>query len=309
MHARILTIALMLWFAEAAVAADISRSFDVSAGGLLDIDSDVGAIEVKAGPAGKVSVDVELSGPDAEEFEVTFDQTSDGVRIRGRLRDRGRRHDSHTLRVRFQATVPSEYNVRLDTTGGSIDVGDLDGEVRADTAGGSISIGRVEGPVRADTAGGSIEVGASRKEVKADTAGGSIRLGDMEGRVWADTAGGSIRIDRSAGPVRASTAGGSITVRAASESVDASTSGGGVTVTFVGQPGEDSNLSTSGGTVTAVLADHLKFDIRARAGSRVKSEFDLQDAKVEEDRLDGRLNGGGPRLRLSSSGKVRIERL
>jgi len=309
MHTRLLITALLLCFANIATATDISRSFDVSPGGLLDIDSDVGAIEVKAGPGEKVSVDVELGGQDAEAFEVTFDQTPDGVRVRGRYRDRGKRHDSHTLRVRFRATVPSDYNVRLDTTGGSIDVGDLDGEVRADTAGGSILIGRVEGPVRADTAGGSIEVEASRQEVKADTAGGSIRLGDMAGRVRADTAGGSIRIDRSAGPVHASTAGGGITVRAASESVDASTSGGGITVTFVGQPTENSSLSTSGGTVTAVLADSLKFDIRARAGSRVKSELDLQDARIEEDRLDGRLNGGGPQLRLSSSGKIRIERL
>jgi DUF4097 and DUF4098 domain-containing protein YvlB len=167
----------------------------------------------------------------------------------------------------------------------------------------------VTGPVRADTSGGSIEVEASEKDVDVDTSGGSIRLGEMRGRVKADTSGGSIRIDSSTGPVRASTSGGNITVRAASGAVDASTSGGGVVVSFTGQPEKDSDLSTSGGSVTAEIAEGLRFDIRARSGSRVKSEFELEDAVIEDERLEGKLNGGGPTLRLRSSGRVRIVRL
>ncbi len=308
MGARLLVVTGLVAWIGVTSAADFSQSFDVEPGGTLDIDSDVGSIEITPGTDDWVTLEVDLSGPDADKLEVQAERTSGGVKVRGRLRDKGNRHESYTLRARFRAQVPARYNVRLDTVGGSIEVGDLQGEVRADTAGGSISVGKVEGPVRADTAGGSIEVESSRKDVDADTAGGSIRLGEMGGRVRADTAGGSIRIDRSLGHVKASTAGGSIRIRAASESVDASTSGGGVSVTFVGQPSDDSRLSTSGGNVTAVLAEDLRFDIRARSGSRVRSEFDLEDARTDEDRLDGRLNGGGPRLRLDSSGPVRIER-
>lgn len=308
MRGRLLVIAALFAWAGVADAEEISRSFDVTPGGTLDIDSDVGSIEVTTGADDKLALEVELSGPDADMLEIDFEQTSGGVRVKGRLRDKGNRHRSYTLKARFRAQVPARYDVRLDTAGGGIDVGDLEGEVRADTAGGSISIGRVKGPVRADTAGGSIEVESSQEDVDADTAGGGIRLGEMGGRVRADTAGGSIRIDRSLDHVKASTAGGSIKIRGASESVDASTSGGGVSVTFVGQPSKDSRLSTSGGSVTAVLAEDLRFDIRARSGSRVRSDFDLEDARADEDRLDGRLNGGGPRLKLDSSGPVRIER-
>jgi DUF4097 and DUF4098 domain-containing protein YvlB len=308
MRVRLLSLTVLFAWIGVTSAADISRSFDVEPGGILDIDSDVGSIEVTPGADDKVTLEVDLSGPDADKLEIDFEQTSRGVRVKGRLRDKGNRHRNYTLRARFRAQVPARYDVRLDTSGGGIEVGDLQGEVHADTAGGSITVGRVKGPVRADTAGGSIEVESSQEDVDADTAGGSIRLGDMGGRVRADTAGGSIRIDRSLGHVKASTAGGSIKIRGASESVDASTSGGGVSVTFVGQPSKDSQLSTSGGNVTAILAGDLRFDIRARSGSRVRSEFDLEDERIDEDRLDGRLNGGGPRLRLDSSGPVRIER-
>jgi len=308
MSGKILSIALLSLAASVAEAADISKSFDVSPGGTLDIDSDVGSIEVMPGASDKVTIEVDVSGRDADKLIVDFDQSSDGVRVKARLEDRGHKYKGYSVNAKFRAKVPPKYNLVLDTSGGSIDVGDLDGEVRADTAGGSIIVGRVTGPVKADTAGGGIEVEASREEVNADTAGGSIRLGEMGGRVRADTAGGSIRIETSTGPVRASTAGGGITIRAASGAVDASTSGGSVDVTFVGQPDDDSELSTSGGSVTATLVEGLRFDIHARAGSRVRSDFALDDAKVEEDRLQGKLNGGGPRLRLSSSGPVRIEK-
>jgi DUF4097 and DUF4098 domain-containing protein YvlB len=308
MPARLLSIILMALVAGVAGAADISKSFDVSPGGTLDIDADVGSIDVVPGAADKVTVDVDVSGRDADKLEVGFDQAGDGIRVKARLKDRGHRYKGYSVNARFRATVPAKYNVILDTSGGTIEVGDLDGEIRADTAGGSIIVGRVTGPVKADTAGGSIEIEASQKEVDADTAGGSIRLGEMGDRVRADTAGGPIRIEVSSGPVRAHTAGGGITIRAASAAIDASTSGGSVDVTFVGQPDDDSELDTSGGRVTAVIADGLKFDIDARSGSRVRSDFDLEDATADEDRLRGRLNGGGPRLRLSSSGPVRIEK-
>lgn len=300
----------MILLAASAAAEDVTKTFEVAPGGTLDIDTDVGSIEVTPADGNQVVIVVETDGADADRLELDFDQRDDGVRVKARLKRKpfSGKH-SYQVRARFRATVPATYNVRADTSGGNIEVSDLDGQIRADTSGGSIIVGKVTGPVRADTAGGSIEVEASARDVDADTSGGSIRLGAMQGRVRADTSGGSIRIDSSAGPVRAETAGGSITIRGAREAVDASTAGGSVTVTFVGQPSEDSELSTSGGNVTAILADDLSFDIRARSGTRVKSKFPLDNATVEPDRLSGSLNGGGPRLELSSSGRVSIKKL
>lgn len=300
----------MFLLAVTAVAEDVTRTFDVAPGGTLDIDTDVGSIEVTPTDGSQVIIEVETEGVDADRLELSFDQRDEGVRVKARLK-KAPFSDQHKykLKAKFRATVPTTYNVRADTSGGNIEVGDVDGRVRADTSGGSILVGKVTGPVRADTAGGSIEVEASEGDVDADTSGGSIRLGAMQGRVRADTSGGSIRIDSSAGPVRAGTAGGSITIRGAREAVDASTAGGSVTVTFVGQPSGDSDLSTSGGNVTAILADGLGFDIRARSGTRVKSKFQLDNAKVDPDRLSGSLNGGGPRLEMSSSGRVSIKKL
>lgn len=306
----LIAIVAMIVFPVLSQAEDISRTFQVSPGGRLAIDVDVGTIDVVTTAGDTVTVDIEVRGPDADRFEVDFRQTDGGVKVKGRLQAGGmwgRRSGSVGVKVR--AGIPQRYNLDLETAGGAIDVGDLDGSVRADTAGGSIVVGVVTGPVRADTSGGVIEIGGSDQDVDADTSGGSIKLGTMNGRTSASTSGGSIRVERTNGPLRASTSGGSISIRAAAAAVDASTSGGSVKATFIEQPDDDSELSTSGGRVTVRLAEGLRFDLRARSGVGVDCELPVEDAEREPGRLAGRINGGGPRLDLRSSGRVRVERL
>jgi len=290
-------------------AEDVTRSFDVQPGGQLEIDTDIGSIDITSADVSTVTIEVRLRGSDAEEFKLEFSQSDNGVRVHGRAKSRLMNNRHRDLSVRFRATVPEKYNLRLDTSGGSIDIGDLDGQVRADTSGGSIDLGVISGRARVSTSGGSIEIEEGGEDVLADTSGGSISIGKAAGRIDADTSGGSIRIGRSDGAIKADTAGGSITIKESFAAVDASTSGGGVRVGFAGQPKRNSSLSTSGGTVTVYLAEGLSFDIDARSGVGVTSDLELDDARAEPGRLEGKLNSGGPELELRSSGRVRIKKL
>lgn len=307
---RLLVLMAVVVLPMVSHAEDISRSFQVAPGGRLAIDVDVGTIDVVTVEGDTVTVNIEVTGRDADRFQVDFRQTDGGVKVKGRLETGGMwGRKSGSVGVKVRAQVPQRYNLDLETAGGTIDVGDVGGSVRADTAGGSIGIGMVTGPVRADTSGGGIDIRGSDLEVDADTSGGSITLGVMNGRTSASTSGGSIRVQRANGPIRASTSGGSISIREAASAVDASTSGGSVKATFVAQPDDDSELSTSGGRVTVRLAEGLQFDLRARSGVGVDCELPLESAEREPGRLEGSINGGGPRLDLRSSGRVRIERL
>lgn len=291
----------------AAQAEEIVREFDVTPGGRLEIDIEAGGIDVQVGDDDKVRIVARIRGSDADRFELDFRQEGADVRVRGRLRGKMGRYRNGNLSIDVRAEVPERFDLELETSGGSIEVGDVGGEVDADTAGGSILIGRVKGPVRADTAGGAIEVMASAGEVDADTAGGSIHLGDIDGRIKADTSGGSIRVERALGNARLSTAGGGITVKAAHAAVHADTVGGGIKVDFLAQPEDRSRLSTTGGSITVGIADAVGFDLRGRSGSRIRSDFPIQGDDDDRRRLDGPVNGGGPRLDLSSSGRIRIE--
>jgi hypothetical protein len=82
------------------------------------------------------------------------------------------------LQVEFRLMVPRQYNLDLNTSGGSIDVDDLIGEARVKTSGGSLALGRIEGPVDANTSGGSIALRQAKGNVLARTSGGGITVGE-----------------------------------------------------------------------------------------------------------------------------------
>ena len=264
-----------------------------------------------------------------------------------RRSNRERNRERNRLRVKFLITVPQRCNVDLKTLGAGISVGDLEGEVRSQTLGGNLRIGRIKGSVWGRTAGGSIKVEGTEGDADLKTSGGGITIGSVEGAVEAITAGGSIRIDEATGSinaktsgggvtigsveggVEAKTAGGSIRIDRATGSVNARTSGGGITVEEVmgsinakavggsikvyisRQPEGDCLLETVGGSVTAYLVEDIAIDVNAQTtGGHVSTDVPIiVQGKIRRNRLQGAINGGGPLLKLhTSGGSVRLHK-
>ena len=204
--------------------------------------------------------------------------------------------------MEYRVSLPREFSVDLSTSGGSIAVGDLKGEVAARTSGGELSFGRIDGPVRGNTSGGSISLAGGRGKAVLHTSGGGIRIEDVAGEVVAETSGGSIQVNRASGRVSAHTSGGSITIRETTGAVDASTSGGSVSASLSAQPNEPSRLSTSGGSITVELASSVRVDVDAStSGGSVSSDFPVPTSGDRQN-LRAAINGGGPLLHLRTSG-------
>ena len=145
--------------------------------------------------------------------------------------------------VELRVTVPRQFGTSVMTSGGSIGVTGLKGEVAAHTSGGWLSFDRVEGPINASTSGGGISLSGVKGRSSVHTSGGWIRVSDMSGDLDASTSGGWISIDTASGRIKAHTSGGWITARAISGAIDASTSGGGVTTDFPVAPADEHNHS------------------------------------------------------------------
>ena len=239
---------------SAYVLADTTKTtLDAKSGGTLYLKTDVGSVEIDTHNRDEVLLEVFKDGRDADEFEVTHESKGKDVNIYGEV-DSG--WGSRQLRVEFKITVPENYNLEIETAGGSIDIEDLTGDVDAHTSGGSINVGKITGDVELDTSGGSI----TTEEIF--------------------------------GPL------------------DAHTSGGSINVTFANQLTEDAELDTSGGSITAYLIPDIKVDINAStSGGRVKSQFDV-DGRIKKHSVRGKINGGGPTLKLhTSGGSIKIRSL
>ena len=284
------------------------------------LDSDIGSIQLETSGKNMVEVQViqEFRGWSRdkideflEDFTVEFNQSGNEIEIIGKLRREWKSGWWDHLKVEFIIKVPVQFNVDLNTSGGSISVEDLEGEAEAHTSGGSLSFGNITGKVSGHTSGGSIQLEGSRGDAYLRTSGGSISIGEVEGDVDAKTSGGSVSIRKAAGEVNASTSGGSVTVEEVKGAIDASTSGGSVTAYISEQPQKDCRLKTSGGTVTVYMDENIAVDLDAKSSSgRVDCDFKiLIQGRQDEKWLRGEINGGGPELYLrTSGGNIYIEK-
>lgn len=332
------------------------KEFDSTPGAKLLVAADRGNVTIKTGTGNKVAIEVrrkieKVSDSKAQEVfqdhEVTIGQADKEISVRAEFRTKRTfwSGPETQLQVNYEISVPKNFNLDLKTAGGSITVGDLQGEIKMQTAAGNLKTGKIDGPVTAHTSGGSISlgsattvsaktsagsivVGETRGDLSAQTHGGSITIEKAGGKIEAETSAGNIRIGEGASDVAARTSGGSIDIRKTKGTlsaktsagnivlgeldgtVDARTSGGSITAGIQGQPKEDCHLETSAGniTVTAMKSLAVNLDASASAGD-VTCELPVTIQGKRSDRsLQGKINGGGPALILRThGGSIRLQ--
>lgn len=303
------TLTLALTLAATAARADFrrERTLALESGGAFTLDSDIGEVVLTGGSASGARVVVTSDRDLDSDFEFTFDESARAATVRIKRRSSLRRlfggwsENGHT---RITIQVPTPADVHLSTAGGSISASHLTGALDIHSSGGGLDVEAVDGNVDGNTSGGSIRMRGIRGNAVANTSGGGITISDVGGTLKADTSGGGISITSVDGDVRASTSGGGVDVRSAGGRVEASSSGGGVTVRFAAGNSSGGAVSSSGGPVRVEIdpAAHMSIDASSSGGS-VDSDVPITiQGKVANDSLRGEMNGGGPLLRLRSSG-------
>src|SRR5688572_15588393 len=123
-------------------------SISTSPGMTLDLKSDVGSVKIKPGSGSQVTVKVY---GDDETYKIVDDKaekTSEGVEVTAKIKDEYKNNkEGWSLKLRFEIEVPSNYNVRVKTGGGSVSVENINGFVNINTGGGGISISNTTGSI------------------------------------------------------------------------------------------------------------------------------------------------------------------
>jgi hypothetical protein len=247
----VILLYLTLFYSSTLMALTYNESFKVEAGGILDIQTDTGSIDIRTHKQPSIELVVKIESDDNNKFTYRTELSKGNLSIIGKLPTNN--HWFKNVRVKFELTVPEDYNLELQTSGGSLSIEDITGQVNARTSGGSIRVGNIIG------------------NVKLKTSGGSISTATISGNLNAHTSGGSIQ------------------------------------TTINQQLTDDAKLTTSGGSITADLIEDIQVDLyAATSGGRVKIDFSV-DGNIKKQSVKGRINGGGPKLTLKTSGgSIRI---
>lgn len=286
---RLLTAALLAALplaAHAKIERVVEKTFAVQPGGTLTVNTQGGDVRVLPGSDQEVRIVARQRFPradtEAEADEVmqdlTFELTQQGndvAVLTKTTRSLSGFNWGNRVRIDFTITVPSRYAADVRTAGGDITVGNLTGRLSVQTSGGDIDLARIDGDINATTSGGDIALAEGTASARLRTSGGDIEI------------------------------------RSAGASVDASTSGGDVAATFEGGVPADATLSSSGGDIVARIPQPSSFRLDAStSGGAVDAAgltLTIERGGVGKNRLVGSVNGGGPLLKLrTSGGDIRI---
>lgn len=272
----------------------LERELPLAPGGALILDSAVGEIQVRGADRAGARILITGERDDVEErYSFSFEQRGADAVVEVEKRGGWTRRffSNGGDRLRFEIEVPLGADVDISTAGGAIDAASIRGRAELHSSGGRIEIADVDGDVDAHTSGGRIEADGVRGNARLDTSGGAISARRIDGNLVAETSGGGIDIEEVGGTVEAHTSGGPVRAR------------------FSPGNGSGGSLSSSGGGITAIVDPAASLDVDAHtSGGRVTVDLPITvRGSMQRNSVRGSLNGGGPLLKLrSSGGSVRV---
>ncbi|MBN2356428.1 DUF4097 family beta strand repeat protein, partial [candidate division KSB1 bacterium] len=215
----------------------VTKSYQVTQGGNLDIRGVNGDITVASWSKAKVEINEELTlrvytRNEAEEvlkrIERAYSQQGNTISVEGESLD-------HTRERAFSIFVPEKFNLDLSTVGGDLEIQDIQGNLEARTAGGDVALKNITGVTQIKTSGGDLDFSHISGQLRAHTSGGDVMLGEMLGECDIKTSGGDIEVTHATSRITLHTSGGCITMTEMEGPVQAHTSGGDVELyTFSG---------------------------------------------------------------------------
>jgi len=215
------------------------------------------------------------------EVEISKDATSVNATAKRRQDVRWSQQDNG-LSISFRAYVPAGVAADLKTSGGNVSLENLNGQQTAATSGGNIDVKNGKGDANLRTSGGNIGIDTFSGNVDAVTSGGNISAEDVKGGIKLKTSGGNLHLASVSGSLEAKTSGGNIDAR-------------------ITELGERISLVTSAGDVDVKMPLNRGMDLDLK-GNRVKIAMSNFNGVVEDDRVQGKLNGGGIPVTISTSG-------
>lgn len=232
----------------------------------------------------------------------------------------GDRDWKKSLNISFKLFIPKSVAADLSTSGGNIHLNNLSANQEFTTSGGNLHIDNVTGNMKGRTSGGNIhlsnssgeeiEVSTSGGNIHADhckgklrlsTSGGNLDLDDLDGYVWGKTSGGNISGKNIAGEFISSTSGGGVRLSNLSCSVETSTSGGNIHVSIT-TPGKYVKIRNSGGNIELDIPKDKGLDLDLHADKIKTDRLENFTGKMEDNKIEGKLNGGGIPVTLKAGG-------
>jgi DUF4097 and DUF4098 domain-containing protein YvlB len=206
--------------------------------------------------------------------------------------------------VSFRLQLPRESACNLRTSDGNISLKGFNRDQRCNTSDGDVNISDVRGAVVASTSDGNISMTKVSGNVEVKTSDGDIRIEEIKGNARATTSDGNVVVSKVIGNISMKTSDGDLTFRDIAGSLNAHTSDGNVTGNIVELKNE-LTIRTSDGNISISVPANVGMDLNIK-GESLDVPLNNFSGHSDERSIQGKSNGGGVPVNLSTSGNVSL---
>jgi len=291
---------LMSVLSAAAMERVETRRVPLADGGRVKISTGSGDIKVVPGPVERLELQLRCISHEQKaqkaraalnRVQLVMRRSDDTISIDVLDRASGgtRLMSAKRLALQFELVVPENCSLDLYTQEGSIQIGNLAGNMHVVTEKGKVFLGQIDGHVYATTQCGDVSVSRCTGAAELKTEEGNVHIGTVSGHANLETKKGNI------------------VVQAAYNTVEARTAHGDIIATLARIRGPYQLRSDMGSVRTTINPSENCFI--AAKGRRVNSEIPLVLAQGGRDsgKHVGDHLGGGPRVEISAAGGGKVQ--
>ena len=176
------------------VSEEIRRSFELTPGALVSIESISGPVDVEKSNGNTAEVYVVRSAQTQREldcYRTIVEQTGGGLSIRNEQQCRNVR-----ARQRVKVSLPTNVNLRIESVSGDVHIAAIDGSARLNSISGGVWMEQAGGDININSISGSVNLNV----VRLNTRG--LRLNSISGRIMlrlADSINADVRVESISG--------------------------------------------------------------------------------------------------------------
>ena len=175
---------------------EFNQTYQLSPGARVEVSSIRGSVKITNADTATAEVQIIRTArtrADLEYHKIEVEQTGNSLVVRGvqEPEDRGRRN----IQVNHQVILklPRSIDLSVTSISGSVQAGDVDGQLHVTSISGSAKFGNVGGKLEVTSVSGSVEVGNVGTDARLNSVSGNVGLGQVNGSLNLSSVSGGVK--------------------------------------------------------------------------------------------------------------------
>ena len=175
---------------------EFNQTYQLAAGTRVEVSSIRGSVKIVNADSATAEVQIIRTArtrADLEYHKIEVKQTGNSLVVRGVQEPEERRGQNIQVDHQVILKLPRRIDLSVNSVSGSLQAGDVDGQVHVTSISGSVNTGNVGEKLQVTSVSGSVEVGNVDAEARVTSVSGNVGLGQVNGALNVSSVSGGVK--------------------------------------------------------------------------------------------------------------------